>query len=84
MVCPLLQVKSIFSAAIHGSRIQYIATADQERRAEADIIPLLASRGRGPANQVILPRAQAALLLHLAAGDLDQVEVLQGNFTGSK
>jgi hypothetical protein len=69
--------------AIRGLRIRYFATADQERRAAVDIIPLLANRGRDPANQVVLSRAQAALLLELANGDMDQVVVLLQNFDES-
>jgi hypothetical protein len=66
-----------------GIAIQYFRTADQERRAAADIIPLFANEGRDPANQIILSRAEAALLLEVANGDMDQVVVLLNDYDGA-
>ena len=70
-------------AAINGVTIVYFDSADQERRAAADMLPLLARVGRDPANQIDLSRAEAALVLEVADGDLQAAVALLDNLAGT-
>ena len=58
---------------IDGILIPYMRSTEQERRAAADIIPLLVNNGRSPENRLVLSRAEAALILEVADGDLELV-----------
>jgi hypothetical protein len=70
-------------AAINGLTISYFETADQERRAAADMLPLLANGGRDPANRIDLSRGEAALVLEVADGDLQAAVALIDNLAGT-
>jgi hypothetical protein len=61
--------------AINGVRIPYQRSADQERRAVADIILVIVNARRTSENQIRFSRAQAALLLEVADRDLEAATI---------